>query len=63
MDVHHVGEFAERGMFTHQDRDLLNDVGCVGTIGVAAEDLVSRGYKEFQHTLRGVHREGLCRCI
>ena len=27
MDVHHISEFAERGMFTHQGRDFLNDIG------------------------------------
>ena len=34
MDVHHIGEFADGGMFAHQDTDLLNDVGSVGAIGV-----------------------------
>ena len=38
MDMDHVGEFAESGMLAHQDADLLDDVGGVGAVGVAAED-------------------------
>ena len=36
--MHHVGEFAERGMLAHQDRDFLNDVGSVGSVGMTTED-------------------------
>lgn len=41
MDMHHVGEFAERGAFAHQDADLLNNVGRMGAIGMATEDKAS----------------------
>ena len=38
MDMHHIGEFGDSGMLAHQDRDFLDDVGCMSAIGVAAED-------------------------
>ena len=59
MDVYHVGEFAERGMFTHQDRDLLNDVGTMGAIGMTTQNHPISIAEEFQHTLRGIHGERL----
>jgi hypothetical protein len=34
VDVYHIGEFADGGVFAHQDADLLNDVGSMGAIGV-----------------------------
>ena len=59
MDVYHVGEFAERGMFTHQDRDLLNDVGTMGAIGMTTQNHPISIAEELQHSLRGIHRERL----
>ena len=59
MDVYHVGEFTECGVFAHQDRDLLDDVGSVGTVGVTTENLISGGNKKFQHALCGIHGESL----
>ena len=59
MDVHHVGEFAERGVLAHQDRDLLNDVGSMGTIGMTAENHPVGIAEEFQHTFCGIHGERL----
>ena len=59
MDVYHVGEFAERGVLAHQDRDLLNDVGSVGTIGVTTQNHPISIAEELQHTLRGIHGERL----
>ena len=38
MDVYHIGEFVDSGVLAHQDRDLLDDVGRMGTIGVTAEN-------------------------
>ena len=34
----HVGEFVDGGVLAHQNGDLLDDVGSMGTVGVAAED-------------------------
>ena len=38
MDMDHVGEFVESSMLTHQDRDFLDNVSRMGTIGVTAEN-------------------------
>ena len=71
--MHHVAQLCDGGVATHQSRDLLNDVGTVGTIGVTTQDQPGRspreggilpiflagGSKEFEHTLRGAHRQGL----
>ena len=38
MDMHHISEFGEGGVFAHQDTDLLNDVGSMCTVSVTAED-------------------------
>ena len=36
MDMDHVGEFVESSMLAHQDRDFLDDVGSMGTVGMTA---------------------------
>ena len=38
MDMHHIGEFTDSGMFAHQDTYLLNDISTMYTIGVTAEN-------------------------
>ena len=59
MDMHHVGEFAERGAFAHQDADLLNNVGRMGAIGMATEDKTSlRSDKKLQHAFGLAHCKG-----
>ena len=59
MDVYHVGEFLEGGLLAHQHGDLLNDVGCMGTIGMTAEDHALRGGEELEHAFSLTHRHGL----
>ena len=59
MDMNHIGQFGEGGVFAHQDANLLDDIGRMGTIGVGSEDLTSRRCKEFEHTLGFIHGKGL----
>ena len=40
--MNHVGEFVDGGVLAHQDGDLLDDVGGMGAVGMAAEDKTVR---------------------
>ena len=35
--MHHIGEFADGGIFTHQYRNFLDDVSGMGAKGMTAE--------------------------
>ena len=41
MDVDHIGKFADRGVFTHQYADLLDNVGSMGAISMTTKDKTS----------------------
>ena len=46
MDVNHIRKFMDGGILTHQHADLLDNVGSMGTISMAAQDLsVGRGHE------------------
>lgn len=49
MDMDHVGEFLEGGMLAHQDGDLLDDVGSMGAVGMAAENEAVQTTPPFGH--------------
>ena len=38
MDMHHVTELVGSGVATHQDTNLLNDIGSMSTIGMTAQN-------------------------
>lgn len=71
--MHHVGEFAEGGIFAHQDTNLLYYVCGMGTVGMTAEErptpspslrgrgitILYRRSEKLQHTLCLIHRQGL----
>ena len=38
MDMHHIAQLFNGCITAHENADLLNDVGSVGTIGVTAEN-------------------------
>ena len=48
MDVNHIGEFVDGGLFAHQHTYLLDDVGRMGTIGMTAQDKTIWSDEEFQ---------------
>jgi len=60
MDVNHIREFVDGGILAHQNTDLLDDVGSMGTIGMTTEDLsVGRSHEELQKTFALVHGKSL----
>ena len=60
MDVNHIREFVDGGILAHQNTDLLDDVGSMGTIGMTTKDLsVGRSHEEFQKTFALVHGKSL----
>ena len=69
MDVHHVTQLFYGGVTTHEDADLLNDVGSMGAKGMTAQYMTTlpcghsfrsrRRSKELEHPLRLAHCEGL----
>ena len=59
MDMHHVGQFAERGVLAHEGAHLLHHVGTMGTKGMGTEDEpIGRG-EEFEHSLCLTHGKSL----
>lgn len=59
MDVDHVGEFVESGVFAHEHRDLLDDVGSMGSVGVAAKDFPLRRGEKLEQAFCLIHSKGL----
>ena len=49
MDMYHITQLRDGGVATHQNANLLNDVGGMGPVGVTAEDetwgLMGRGVR------------------
>lgn len=37
MDVYHITQFINRGVLAHQNADLLDDIGRVGSVGVTTQ--------------------------
>ena len=59
MDVYHVAQLGDGGITIHQNADLLNDVGSMGSIGMTTYDTVFGIRKQLQHTLGLVHSQSL----
>ena len=59
MDVDHVGELVKSGVLAHEHRDLLDDVGSMGSIGVAAKNLPLRRGEKLEQAFCLIHSEGL----
>ena len=59
MDMHHVGQFADGGVFAHQHADLLNDISTVGTIGMTAKYQAIGADKKLEQTLSLAHGKSL----
>ncbi len=38
MNVYHVTQLRDSGIATHQDADLLNDIGSMSTVGMTAKN-------------------------
>ena len=59
MDVDRVVEILDRRLAADEGGDLLDDVGSMGAIDVASQQLAILGDKELEQSLRLLHRHGL----
>ena len=59
MDVDRIVEILDRRLAADEGGDLLDDVGGMGAIDVASQQLAILGDKELEQSLRLLHRHGL----